>query len=270
MKRAELKKIDLSTITGIGAALAMFIVSALLSSKEVTLYFNLPSFLIVFGSTAAVSCACFTFREMQIAFYSIGELALRSPLSPLEVAKLCMKSSQFCYKIGLNSIGKRIGGVPLNHKLFLKWLDYVVDNERHELIDKLISHEIYSYHEDQITVVQLIKKGADLAPAFGLIGTIIGLVQMLSAIEDINMIGQGLSVALLTTLYGALLSYLILFPLSSKLERNLKEDMTNLCLMHKTILSIAKGQNPRQLESLINSLLPPGKNIVYFDYTNYK
>ncbi|MDX1917301.1 MAG: MotA/TolQ/ExbB proton channel family protein, partial [Rickettsiaceae bacterium] len=248
----------------------IFLVTALISNGGIIIYFNLPSFLIVFGSTFAVCCACFSFREMQIALYSVYDLIFRSPLSPTEVAKLCMKSSQFCYKIGINLIGGRIAGVPLGHKLFVKWLEYVVDNEKHELIDKLVTQEIYSYHEDQSTVIQLIKKGADLAPAFGLIGTIIGLVQMLSSINDINMIGQGLSVALLTTLYGALLSYLFLFPLASKLERNLQADMTNLCIMHRTVMSIAKSQNPRELEAVINSLLPPGKNIVYFDYTNFK
>ncbi len=265
MKKLELKKSDLSTIMGIGLALAIFVTSILVSSSDLSLYFNLPSFLIVFGSTFAVSCACFTFRDAWIALQTISELIFRSPVNSEDVAKSCMRSSEICYRAGINSIGKRIGSIPLAHKLFIKWLRYIVDNEKYELIDKLITQEIYSYHEDQVTVVQLMKKSADLAPAFGLIGTIVGLVKMLSAIEDVSMIGQGLSVALLTTLYGTLLAYLVLVPLASKLERNLKEDITNLSIMHKTVLSIAKQQNPRQLEIILNSILPPGKNIVFFD-----
>ncbi|MDX1924246.1 MAG: MotA/TolQ/ExbB proton channel family protein [Rickettsiaceae bacterium] len=266
MKKYEMKKVDFSTLSGMGLAICFFASSIMMSSSSISLYLNAPSMLIVFGSTVAISCACFSFRDVGNAFRTISDLLVKSPANPSEVARLCLKSAELCYKSGINSIGKKLTSMPLYHKTFIKWLEYVVDNEKIELIDKLISQEIYSHHEEQTTVIQLIRRGAELAPAYGLIGTIVGLVQMLSAIQDINLIGEGLSLALLTTLYGAILAYLVLVPLASKLERNLKEEMTNLCLMHRTIISVAKQENPRQLEPVVNSILPPGKNIVYFHY----
>ena len=105
----------------------------------------------------------------------------------------------------------------------------------------------------------------EFSPAMGLIGTLIGLVQMLGNLGDPSTIGPAMAVALLTTFYGAVLANMVFLPLASKLERNSKEEalVSNIYLMGAA--SIGRQENPRRLEMLINSLLPPSQRVRYFD-----
>lgn len=112
----------------------------------------------------------------------------------------------------------------------------------------------------------MFRKSADIAPAMGLIGTLIGLVQMLGNLDDPTKIGPAMAVALLTTLYGAILSTMVFTPLASKLERNTNEELLISQLYLEGILSIARQENPRQLETVMNTLLPPSKRVRYFNH----
>ena len=99
----------------------------------------------------------------------------------------------------------------------------------------------------------------------GLIGTLVGLVQMLGRLDDPSTIGPAMAVALLTTFYGAILANVVLAPLASKLDRNSREEILvkNIYLMAAT--SISRQENPRRLEMLLNSVLPPSKRVQFFD-----
>jgi chemotaxis protein MotA len=109
------------------------------------------------------------------------------------------------------------------------------------------------------------KKAGDIAPAMGLIGTLIGLVQMLGNLDDPSSIGPSMAVALLTTFYGAVLANMVFMPLAAKLERNSgEEELLNSVYMVGAV-SIGRQENPRRLEMLINSILPPSKRVSYFD-----
>jgi chemotaxis protein MotA len=95
------------------------------------------------------------------------------------------------------------------------------------------------------------------APAMGMIGTVIGLVQMLQTMEDPSTIGPAMAVALITTFYGALLANLVFNPMAGKLKTRSKEEILAKEIMLEGILSISKGENPRIIEEKLNSFLPP-------------
>jgi chemotaxis protein MotA len=113
-------------------------------------------------------------------------------------------------------------------------------------------------------VILLMRKAAETAPAMGLIGTLIGLVQMLKNLSNPSQLGSAMAVALLTTFYGAVLSYMVFFPLASKLERNCREESLIQLIYLKTALSITQKENPRYLEITLNSLLDESQKISYF------
>jgi chemotaxis protein MotA len=257
-------KFDFSTLLGISIAIALLIVSISLST-DLAKYINFPAALIVFGSTLAISCASYSFRDVWNVFKTMIEIVVVSPANSSQIAILAIQSAEYAYKNGLHDILKK-PEFPIQQKFFRKWMSFILDGEKLPSIDNLINQEIYTFQEQQGIVVQILKRGAELAPAYGLIGTIVGLVQMLGGIQDITSIGQGLAVALLTTFYGALLAYMFLVPMASKLERNLKDEILNFRILHRTILSIAQKENPRQLESVLNSILPPGKKVAYYKY----
>ena len=99
----------------------------------------------------------------------------------------------------------------------------------------------------------------------GLIGTLVGLIQMLGNLEDPSTIGPAMAVALLTTFYGAILANMVFTPLASKLERNASEDTLINHLYVMASASIGRQENPRRLEMLLNTILPPGHRVEYFN-----
>jgi len=113
--------------------------------------------------------------------------------------------------------------------------------------------------------VGILRQAATVAPAMGLIGTLIGLVQMLGNLDDPNSIGPSMAVALLTTLYGAVLANMVFSPLAAKLERNSNDEASVMNVYTLGASSIGRQENPRRLETLLNTLLPPPKRVQYFD-----
>jgi len=99
------------------------------------------------------------------------------------------------------------------------------------------------------------------APAFGMIGTLIGLVQMLTMMDDPKQIGPSMAVALLTTLYGALISNLFALPIADKLAMRAGEERTNQALIIESITQIQESRNPRVVEELLRSYLPASVQI---------
>jgi chemotaxis protein MotA len=111
----------------------------------------------------------------------------------------------------------------------------------------------------------VLRKAAEVAPAMGLIGTLIGLVQMLAHLDNPATIGPAMAVALLTTFYGAILACMLFAPLAAKLERLAEDDIeiTDICVA--AALSMARQENPRHLEMMINAILPPAERVRHFD-----
>ena len=106
---------------------------------------------------------------------------------------------------------------------------------------------------------------AEFSPAMGLIGTLIGLVQMLGNLQDPTTIGPAMAVALLTTFYGAVLANMVFLPMASKLERNANEEALINQIFLLASVSVGRQENPRRLEMMLNSILPPSQRVAYFD-----
>jgi len=112
---------------------------------------------------------------------------------------------------------------------------------------------------------QVIRKAAEIAPAMGLIGTLIGVVQMLGNLGDPQVIGPSMAVALLTTFYGAVLANLMLNPLAAKLERNNTDERLIQQIQLTGLTAMARKDNIRRIELVLNSLLPPSRKVQYVD-----
>jgi len=128
-----------------------------------------------------------------------------------------------------------------------------------------MGHELSGMAERHSRGVGILRRSAEVAPAMGLIGTLIGLVQMLGKLDDPSSIGPAMAVALLTTFYGAVLANMVFSPLAGKLERNSKSELVVNRLYIITAASIGRGENPRRLEMLLNTILPPSQRLHYFE-----
>jgi chemotaxis protein MotA len=111
----------------------------------------------------------------------------------------------------------------------------------------------------------VLRRAAEISPAMGLIGTLVGLVQMLGSLDDPATIGPAMAVALLTTFYGAIMANMLLSPLAAKLERHAADEALVMTLDVTTAASISRQENPRRLEMLLNAALPPAQRTKLFE-----
>lgn len=138
-----------------------------------------------------------------------------------------------------------------------KGLQMGVDGNSAEIIEAVLEQDIDSMLQRHAVGHGIFQAIGTYAPAFGMIGTLIGLIQMLRNLSDPSAIGMGMSVALLTTLYGALVANMIALPIAGKLEQRTKEETSTRRMVLQGILSIQQGDSPRVAQEKLRSYLPP-------------
>ena len=143
-------------------------------------------------------------------------------------------------------------------------INMVMDGTPGDEIERIMQREVQAFAQRQSRSVSVLRRAAEIAPAMGLIGTLVGLIQMLGNLEDPATIGPSMAVALITTFYGAILANMVFIPLASKMERNGAEDMLIQHLHVMAASSIGRQENPRRLEMLLNTILPASQRVDYF------
>jgi chemotaxis protein MotA len=258
-----MKHFEFSTVIGILATLILLSVAIIMSGSNLNDFIDQSSIIIVLCGTLSITIACFSLTEFLKSFWLIMKMSITIPVNPDEVAVMMLKIAEFSYKYGVLELDKQKSLKP-NSKLYQKGMTLLTDGENIENLDRIMTQEVMTIQESYNTMISILKKAAEIAPAMGLVGTLIGLVQMLSSLNDIKMIGPAMAVALLTTFYGAIMAYVILFPLAAKLERHAKIELINAQLLLKSLSSMSSKENPRYLETTLNSILPIDKKIIYY------
>ncbi len=257
------KTIDFATIVGLLGAFGL-VFTAIYLGGSVGSFINGPSILIVLLGTMAVTVICFTFKEVLVTFLVVKKTLLADLRQPGDAAVQILQISQIARQKGILSLQGVLD--KLNSEPFLhKGISLVVDGLPANEVELILRQELEAMivrHEKSVSVL---KKAAEYAPAMGLIGTLIGLVQMLGNLEDPSTIGPSMAVALLTTFYGALLANMVFSPLAAKLERSssIEDTLNEIYLLG--IVSVGKQENPRRLEMLLNSSLPPRNRVNFFE-----
>ena len=156
---------------------------------------------------------------------------------------------------GILSLESTVNG--LDDTYLRKGLQLTVDGLEPQAIEEVLELEMSTLEGRHETGVHVIESMASYAPALGLIGTVVGLVQMLKSMDDPSTIGPAMALALITTFYGVVLANLLFLPLSNKLKTRSREEMLLRELQLEGILAIAKGDNPRIMQEKLNSFQPP-------------
>ncbi len=253
-------KAEFSTLLGIFLGLVLVLVAVFIGTSKPSSFLDIPSIIIVFGGTLFITSASFTFSDIFKAFGVVGSTLFFTPSDVKSVATKCTNLAEISRKEGILSLQRQSKLFPEDN-FFIKNINLVIDGVKPEQAEKIMIEEISSIASRHSKTIEILKKGAEIAPAMGLVGTLIGLVQMLGALDDPSNIGPAMAVALLTTLYGAVTSYMILQPLATKLERNSSTESDLLALFAEAIMSIARNEGPYMLEMKLNALLPPDKKL---------
>lgn len=250
---------DYSTITGIFIAIAIMGVAISMSGRVLS-FFDPASVLIVIGGTFAVTLACFSWKEIAGLGRSLEKVVFTKIGDAKAIGEQSVSISEFAKKKGLLGLQEKEAEVDETSLLY-KGMRMLVDGATIQEIDQVMRQDIESILHRNRRSAAILRRASEIAPAMGLIGTLIGLVQMLGELDNPANIGPHMAVALLTTLYGALLSYMIITPLASKIERNSEEELILNKIYLTSVVSIGNQESPRKLERMINTILPPAKRV---------
>ena len=255
-------QLDFATILGLVITFGL-IAGAITFNPSEAKFFNVPSLLIVLFGTITATCVSFTGEELSQSLKVIASSVFRPVRNFQSLAKSLIDLAVIARKKGLLHISNyenQTKKEPFMHYA----MRLVVDGYNEEDLKRILQLQIDKEEENHKRAASILRRGSEVAPAMGLIGTLIGLVQMLADLENPESIGPFMAIALLTTFYGAILGTIVMAPLAAKLERNADDEVIAKTMTLKTIQSMLKQENPRSLEMMINSLLPPSKRIIYF------
>lgn len=254
---------DFATILGLSCAIGLIALAIAMGNSNAN-FINGPAFMIVILGTMAATMVSYTGDELKHVPGIVGNTILRRVREPSTMARQLMDIAFLARKKGLLALS------GVEHELrkdpfLLRAVQLVTDGYNGEDIDRVLGQEVDAIAERHRHSASILRRASEIAPAMGLIGTLVGLVQMLAQLDDPSSIGPAMAVALLTTFYGAILGMVILGPLSGKLERNSNDETMIKNLVLTAMGSIARQENPRRLEMILNSELPPEERIQYFD-----
>ena len=251
---------DVTTIVGIVAGLAMMLI-AIYDGGNVRVFLDFNSFLITVGGTIAATLVNYpvsqiteTFRVLRVAFRQDRYDAMHTISMLVDMADKARREGL----LELEEEAQSVEDEFLGHAIQL-----VIDGVEPEVIQDVLETEIdalYARHQLGQGVFETM--GA-LAPAFGMIGTLIGLVQMLGALDDPERVGPGLAVALITTLYGAVLANLVFIPIAGKLRVRSQEEIQCKEMIISGVLAIQRGENPRLVRERLLTFVAPNERYTF-------
>jgi chemotaxis protein MotA len=244
--------LDITTVLGLIIGIVV-VTLAILTGSDLWIFLNLPGFLIVIGGTFAATLIKFPLSGMFVAF-TVGVKAafVNEHDNPRELIDLSIRLTKRARKSGLLSLEK----IKVANSFFKKGVQLCVDGRDAEFIRKMLTKEMDMAIMRQEVGEKVFAAIGDSAPAFGMFGTLVGLVQMLSTMSDPTSIGRAMAVALLTTLYGVLIAHLVALPISEKLRAKSVLERENRMLIIEGIVQIQERQNPTVLVELLEAYLP--------------
>jgi chemotaxis protein MotA len=248
-------QVDLSVLLGIGGALALLAI-AISASGAGAAFIDVPSMLIVLGGTAAVTAAGYAPSDIAHAVAAAARTLLRATHSAAETATEILELAAEARAGGVAALRRALDARHPEDRL-RRALSLAAAGLPADGIQALIERDTAAGNQRLATAAGILRRAADVAPAMGLIGTLIGLVQMLGVLDTPSRIGPGMALALLTTLYGAVLAHLVLLPLAARLDRAAEDEERIAQLCRLGAVSIARQESLHTLELQLNSSLPP-------------
>lgn len=245
---------DLSTVLGIGAAFGLMLM-AILQGGPLTIFINVPSILIVFGGTFGNTLVHYPFSDVFDALNVAKKTILHQETS---ANSLIVQLMEFANKARKEGILALQGAMEEVHDDFLKKaMQMAVDGQEPETLRSMLNTEIEYIQVRHGKGAEIFSSIATYAPAMGMVGTLIGLVQMLQTMDDPSSIGPAMAVALLTTFYGAVIANVVCSPMAGKLKNRSASEVLIKTLIIEGMQSILSGENPRIMEQKLHAFIAP-------------
>ncbi len=245
---------DIATVIGFVSGIALVMITILMGGN-VLLFWNVPSVILVVGGTIAATLINFPLGDVLSVFNSAKNSFIHRAESAEYLIEKLVEFATVARREGILALESH--AEDAGNDFLQRSVQLAVDGTAPELIKDILTTEI-AFTEDRHGMGQGILIAMSLyAPAFGMIGTLIGLIQMLAALDDPSTIGAGMAVALITTLYGALMANMFFLPLAGKLKVRTAMELLQKEVIIEGVLSIQSGDNPRVVEQKLKAFVSP-------------
>ena len=245
---------DLATLIGLIGAFGIVLASIMIGGSAGT-FINTPSLLLVLGGTVLVTMMKFSLGKFLGATSIAVKAFLHKPSSPEELIENAVQLAKSARQGGLLALED----AEVRDDFMKSGLGLLIDGHPAEVVRSMLSKDLHHTLQRHSDGQDIFKAIGDVGPAMGMIGTLIGLVQMLANMDDPKQIGPAMAIALLTTLYGAILANMVALPIADKLAVRSREENVRKSLIIDALLSIQSGQNPRVIENMLETYLPRSK-----------
>ncbi len=246
---------DIASLIGIIMCFVMLVYGIISNHADMMTYLNFPSAIITFGGAIFATMLSYSMQDFLNSMKSIGLIFKASKMNTSEMIKSIIDLSNVARKEGLLSLEE--AAADLDEPFLKKGILLIVDGADPDLVRGIMETELVSIEARHKTVISFWEALAAMGPAWGMIGTLVGLVNMLNNMSDPSSIGGDMAVALITTLYGSVLANWLCTPVAGKLKAQNAQEMQLKEIMVEGLLSIQAGENPRVIEEKLKSFLAP-------------
>ncbi|NLB64110.1 MAG: motility protein A [Fibrobacter sp.] len=246
---------DIATVIGLLLGVYLIVFWGIGDPASIIMFIDIPSIAIVLGGSVAAMLVSYPFSSLIGVFGILKQAFLPQKFAPEGVVKTVVSFAEQARREGILALENRLE--ELDDEFLKKGIQLAVDGTDPNIIREILVSELNGIEERHGAGAQLFDDIATLAPGFGMIGTLIGLVLMLANMSDPSAIGPAMAVALITTLYGSLVANLFATPIAIKLKNYSGDEMLVKNMMLEGIMSLQSGENPRLVEWKLLAYLSP-------------
>ncbi len=243
---------DIATLLGIFSGIALLLAS-IMQNSGLELFYSPPSAMIVLGGTIAATLVAYPINELFGVLGLFVKVFMTKKRDLYDLIDTMVMTCSVARKGGVLAIESRLDDI--DNGFLKRGLQYTVDGKDEKTVVTLLKKEIRQIQQRHRDGWEIMSEMGRFAPAFGMVGTLIGLIQMLSALDDVKTVGPKMAIALITTFYGALLANLVFIPMTVKLRRRSAVETLEMDLVLEGITFIRKGVNPRFMKETLENIL---------------
>lgn len=228
---------------------------AVFAGGNLLIFVDIPSTVLVIGGTVGIMFYSFPIFHLKKLFGVCKRSLVPSNASVEKLIEDMVSYAEVARRDGILSLENVTKDI--DDQFIVRGIQMAVDGSDPELIDQIMSSELENLGTRHDTSRSMLDAMTKYAPAMGMIGTLIGLVIMLQNMDDPSKLGPGMAVAILTTLYGALIANVVAGPLADRMARSSSEEILYKTIIIKGVMAIQSGDNPRVVEQKLRTYLPP-------------
>lgn len=250
---------DIATLIGLLLGLACIVLAVVIGGSAMA-YVNAPSMLIVIGGATAATLTAYPLSRFLKLPKVTAKALFSKATNPAKLIHQLVELAEVARRDGILALESVTD--EIDEPFLVNGLRMAVDGSDPEVIESIMETELENLMERHEAGRGMLEAMGKYAPAFGMIGTLIGLVAMLANMDDPSKIGAGMAAALITTLYGTLLANIVFLPMADKLASRSSEEVLNKTIIIQGVMAIQSGDNPRNVESKLLTFLPPSVRAV--------